>query len=273
MYLRILCIGDIVGSPGRRALRDRLKILREDLDVDLVIANAENVTAGSGISSSDAKDLFRSGVDVMTTGDHVWRRRDALPLVEGDERIVRAANFHKAAPGRGFTVVSTPKGVDVGVTHAIGRVFMPPIDCPFAAVDAAVTRMRVRTKVIVVDMHCEATSEKVAMGRFVDGRASAVFGTHTHVPTADACVLPRGTGYITDVGMTGPYESVLGRRVDRVLKKFTTGMPAAFDVAEDDVRIGAALFTVDAATGRCEEAERIEVRMSEEPDVVAEGRR
>lgn len=273
MYLRILCIGDIVGAPGRRALRDRLKILREDLDLDLVIANAENVTSGSGISASDAKDLFRSGVDVMTTGDHVWRKRDSLPMVESDERIVRAANFTKVAPGRGFTVVSTQKGVDVGVTHAIGRVFMPPIDCPFAAVDDAIMRMRVKTKVIVVDMHCEATSEKVAMGRYVDGRASAVFGTHTHVATADACVLPGGTGYITDVGMTGPYESILGRRIDRVLKKFTTGLPAAFDVAEEDVRIGAALFTINATTGRCSEVERIEVRMSDEPQVAAEGRR
>lgn len=271
MDIRILCIGDIVGTPGRRIVLQRLRELRERFDVDMVVANAENATKGSGVTAAHARELFSAGVDVMTTGDHVWRRKDVIALMETDARILRAVNFTRAAPGRGFTVVSTDKGVEVGVAHAIGRVFMPPIDCPFAALDDAVTRMRARTPVIVVDMHCEATSEKVAMGRFLDGRVSVVFGTHTHVPTADACVLPGGTGYITDVGMTGPYDSVLGRKVDRVLKKFTTGMPSVFDVADGDPRISAALFTVDSASGRCREAGRLEVRMDEEPAVAGSG--
>lgn len=271
MVLNILTIGDIVGAPGRRILHRRLRRLRERLEVHCVVANAENVTNGSGISAHDAHELFHAGVDVITTGDHVWRRRDALPLVENDARIVRAANFTRAAPGRGHTVVEVA-GVEVGVTHVIGRVFMPPIDCPFAAVDAAVQALGERTPIIVVDVHCEATSEKVALGRYLAGRVSVVFGTHTHVATADACVLPGGTGYITDVGMTGPYDSVLGRRTDRVLKKFTTGLPAVFEVAEGDVRIAGALFRVDRATGRCVAVERIEVCADGQQSLVVDGR-
>lgn len=260
MELRILAVGDVVGIPGKNVLRRRLKRLREERAIDFVVANAENVTNGSGIAPRDAHDLFDSGVDALTCGDHVWRRHETLPLVASDPRMIRAANYTQHAPGRGYSVLGTAKGVDVGVIHLIGRVFMPPIDCPFAAATAAIAVVKAKTSVIVVDMHGEATSEKVAMGRYLDGAVSAVFGTHTHVATADAQVLPKGTGYITDVGMTGPYDSVLGRRVDRVLKKFVTGMPAAFDVAEGDERIGAALFTVDARSGRCSAVERIEVR-------------
>lgn len=260
MHLNILTIGDIVGSPGRTILEKELRALQERESVDLTVANAENVTNGSGISVKDAEALFRAGVDVITCGDHVWRNHELIALVEKDKRIVRAANFSKQAPGRGHTVVGTAKGIDVGVAHVVGRVFMQPVDCPFAAVDHAVETLRGKTRVIIVDMHGEATSEKVAMGRFLDGRVSAVFGTHTHVATADIQVLEKGTGYITDVGMTGPYESILGRRVDRVLKRFVTGMPARFSVARGDERIGAALFRVDATSGRCESARRIEVK-------------
>ncbi len=258
--LRILTIGDVVGAPGRDILRQRLKSVVAELDVDFVVANAENVTQGSGISAGDASALFQAGVDVITCGDHVFRKPETRGLLENDARFVRAANFHKSVPGRGRTVLPTRRGIDVAVLHVIGRVFMPPIDCPFAAVDLAIEAVKSKTPVIVVDMHGEATSEKVAMGRHLDGRASVVFGTHTHVPTADIQILPGGTGYITDVGMTGPHDSVLGRRTDRVLTRFTTGMPARFDVATGDVRIGAAVFTVDARSGRCVEAERIEVR-------------
>ncbi|MBI4882336.1 MAG: TIGR00282 family metallophosphoesterase [Planctomycetes bacterium] len=260
MQLRILTIGDIVGAPGRAVLRKHLKTLRQERGVDLVIANAENVTKGSGITAEHARHVFDSGVDAITGGDHVWRRSEAIQLVENDARVLRAANFSRQAPGRGYTVLPTAKGIDVGLVHLVGRVFMAPIDCPFEAGAAAVAALRAKSRVIVVEMHCEATSEKIAMGRFLDGKVSVVFGTHTHVPTADVQILPGGTGYITDVGMTGPYDSVLGRRTDRVLKRFVTGMPSSFDVAEGDARIGAALFTVDAESGRCQEAERVEVR-------------
>ncbi|MFG0317123.1 MAG: TIGR00282 family metallophosphoesterase [Planctomycetota bacterium JB042] len=269
MDLRILTVGDVVGAPGRRVLKQHLKALRRERDVDFVVANAENVTNGSGISIKDAESLFRAGVDCITGGDHVWRKPETVGLIERDERVVRAANYHPSAPGRGSTVLGTARGTDVAVVHVLGRVFMPPIDCPFEAASRVVDRLRGRTRVIVVDMHCEATSEKVAMGRHLDGKVSVVFGTHTHVPTADVQVLPGGTGYITDVGMTGPYDSVLGRRTDRVLKRFTTGMPSRFDVATGDARIGAALFTVDAITGRCVAAERIEIAAGEEEEVSA----
>lgn len=265
MQLRILTVGDVVGAPGRAAMKQHLKPLRQERDIDFVVANAENVTNGSGISVKDAEALFRSGVDCITGGDHIWRKQETIALADSDRRVVRAANFSAHAPGRGFTVLPSIKGIDVGVIHVLGRVFMPPIDCPFTAATAAVDRVRARTKVIIFDMHCEATSEKVAMGRHLDGRVSAVFGTHTHVPTADAQILPNGTGYITDVGMTGPYDSVLGRRTDRVLRRFTTGMPARFDVATDDARLCGALFTVDATTGRCLEVERIELREADVP--------
>ncbi len=260
MDLRILTVGDVVGVPGKSVLKKKLAEFRAAREIDLVIANAENVTNGNGITPKDADDLFAAGVDVLTGGDHVWRRHEFLPVVEKDPRVVRAANFAKQAPGRGWTIVPTGRGVDVGVTHVIGRVFMAPIDCPFAAADLAVKQLRAKTNVIIVDMHAEATSEKIAMGRFLDGQVSAVFGTHTHVATADEQVLKGGTGYITDVGMTGPHDSVLGRRVDRVLKKFVTGLPASFDVAEGDERINAALFTIDARSGRCSKVERVEVR-------------
>ena len=260
MIVNILTVGDIVGTPGRKVLQKQLKRLINERSVDLVVANGENVNNGSGIAPSDAEDLFKSGVDVITCGDHAFRKREAIPLIEQDRRVLRAANLHRNSPGRGVTVVSTSNGVEVGVVHLLGRVFMPPSDCPFAAAEDALIQLKSKTRVIVVDMHCEATSEKVAMGRFLDGRVSVVFGTHTHVPTADIQVLPKGTGYITDVGMTGPYDSVLGRRVDRVLKRFVTGLPARFEVAAGDERIGAALFGIEHDTGRCVTAERIEVR-------------
>jgi metallophosphoesterase (TIGR00282 family) len=260
MQIRILTVGDIVGAPGRNTVAKHLKPLREARGIDFVVANAENVFNGSGITPRDAEVLFQSGVDCITCGDHVWKRREFMDVAAKDERIVRAANFAAAAPGRGFTVLTTHGGHEVAVVHVIGRVFMQPIDCPFAAAQKAVEKARVRTPIVVVDMHCEATSEKLAMGRYLDGQVSVVFGTHTHVATADAQVLPKGTGYITDVGMTGPHDSILGRRVDRVLKKFVTGLPSPFDVAEGDERLMAALFTVDVRSGRCTEVERVEVK-------------
>ncbi|MEW6743749.1 MAG: TIGR00282 family metallophosphoesterase [Planctomycetota bacterium] len=260
MEIRILAVGDIVGRPGRDLLLERLPDFVRDHDIDFTIANAENAAAGSGVTPGILSDLFTAGIDVITTGDHVWRRREVIPRLEKDERVLRAANFKRGTPGRGYTVQPCRKGVEIGVVHLIGRVYMGPIDCPFAAADEALREMGQRTRVLVAEIHAEATSEKVAMGYYLDGRVSVVFGTHTHVPTADIGLLPNGTAYVTDLGMTGPYRSILGRRIDRVLHRFVTGMPAPFDVATEDVRAGMAIFTVDPSSGRALAAERVEIR-------------
>lgn len=264
MQLHILTIGDVVGAPGRDLVVRELPALRRRFDVDFVVANAENVTRGSGVATKDARALLEAGVDVLTCGDHVWRLSETVGLVESEPRVLRAANLPRGVPGRDFYVGVGRSGIEIAVFHLLGRVFMQPADCPFAAADRVLERLSGRTRIVVVDAHCEATSESVALGRHLEGRASVVFGTHTHVPTADLTVLPGGTGYVTDVGMTGPYESVLGRRIDRVLHRFRTGMPARFDVATGDVRLLAALFVVDAKTGRCVGAERVEVRAERE---------
>lgn len=258
--MRVLTLGDIVGEPGVRFLCARLPGFRDQHQVDFTVANAENAWRGSGITPKIARELYAAGVDVVTAGDHVWKRPGIQTHIAGDERLLRAANHKATSPGRGFTVMPSKGGVEVGVIHLIGRIFMAPIGCPFEAAEQAVAALRSRVRVIIVDMHAEATSEKVAMARYLDGRVSVVFGTHTHVPTADVQILPGGTGYITDVGMTGPYESVIGRRIDAVVQHFVTGLPVPFDVASEDVRAGAALFRVDDASGRCTAAERIEWR-------------
>ena len=210
MKLRVLTIGDIVGPPGLKLLSRKLVDFIAEHEIDVTIANAENSVAGSGVNPSVVKQLLALGVDVITTGDHVWRRKEIIPVLEKDRRIIRPANFKDDAPGRGWTVVTSRNGVDVGVVQVLGRVFMPPVECPFDAVDKALREVRPRTKIIFVEFHAEATSEKVAMGYFLDGRVSAVYGTHTHVPTADIKILEEGTAYITDIGMTGPHFSVLG---------------------------------------------------------------
>jgi metallophosphoesterase (TIGR00282 family) len=259
MPLKVLTLGDIVGEPGIRLITEQLPGFLARHAIDFTVANAENAASGSGITPAIARDLYRAGVDVVTTGDHVWKRKGIQEHIAGDERLLRAANYSRAAPGRGFTVVKSRGGAEVAVLHLIGRLFMRPIDCPFAAADQALAELA-PTKIIVVDVHAEATSEKLALGHYLDGRVSAIFGTHTHVPTADAHVLPKGTGYITDVGMTGPYASILGRQVAPVVRHFVTGLPFPFDVATGDVRAGGALFTVDSESGLCLGVERVELR-------------
>jgi len=258
---RILAVGDVVGRPGRTILRERLpEFCRREL-VDCVVANAENVSGGSGLMPAEADELFRAGIHVLTAGDHVWGRKEIIPYIDRTPRLLRPANLPAEQPGRGATVVETSSGVPVGIVSLLGRVFMnTPADCPFQAARRLVSELRARTPVVVVEIHGEATSEKIALGWWLDGRASFVFGTHTHIPTADERILPQGTAYITDVGMTGPYESVIGRRIDRVLHRFTTGMPAPFEVATGDVRLCGALATVDSESGRALEIRRVEIR-------------
>ncbi len=258
--MRILCLGDIVGRPGRQAVHDKLPGLVREHKIDLVIANAENIAGGTGITQNLFHKVRSYGVHVVTLGDHVFKKIDIVPSMNS-ERLVRPANLSAAAAGRGYTTVVADNGVTVGVFTLLGRVFMShlPADDPFAAADRVLAQFPKSVKVIVAEIHAEATSEKVAMGHHLDGRASLVFGTHTHIPTADAKILEKGTAYVTDLGMCGPYDSVLGRRKDRVLKHMTTNMPAPFDVAVGDVRLSGVVAEVNPDTGRAVSIERVEV--------------
>jgi len=262
MPVRILCLGDIVGRPGRQVVHQKLPTLVRERGVDLVVANAENIAGGSGITANLFNKIRSYGVDVVTLGDHIYRKADIIPTLQNSERVVRPANFAAAAAGRRFTMVQTNSGVAVAVFSLLGRIYMNhlPCDDPFAAADRVLTDLPESVRVCVCDMHAEASSEKIAMGHWLDGRASLIFGTHTHTPTADAKILPGGSAFISDVGMCGPYDSILGRRKDRVLKAMTTNMPQPYDVATGDVRLCGVLAEIDQETGRALAVERIEVR-------------
>ena len=260
MKLNILCIGDIVGRPGRRVLAEKLIELVKDRDVDCVIANAENAAGGSGLTSQIYDKLLKYGVNLITLGDHAYRKKDIIPLLESADNIVRPANLSASAAGKDFAVYHTHKGVTVAVVALIGRIFMKPADCPYGKIDNLLTKIKQQADIIVVDMHAEATSEKIAMGYYLDGKVSCVFGTHTHVATADEKILPKGTAYITDVGMSGAHESVIGRKTESVIKSFRTQMPFAFEIATDDIRMSGVLVCVDSNKKTAESIERIQVK-------------
>jgi metallophosphoesterase (TIGR00282 family) len=261
MPLRILSLGDIVGRPGRQILHQKLPGVVRERGVNLVIANAENIAGGSGITANLFHKIRSYGVDVVTLGDHVYRKADIVPVLQTSERIVRPANLAAGAAGRPFTVVGTGDGTAVGVFCLLGRIYMNlPADDPFAAADRVLSQLPQHVRICVCEIHAEASSERVAMGHWLDGRCSVVVGTHTHIPTADAKILPGGTAYVSDLGMCGPYDSVLGRRKDRVLKHMTTNMPHPFEIATGDVRMCGVLTEVDPQTGRALSIERIEVR-------------
>ncbi len=259
MKLNILCIGDIVGRPGRRILADKLKSLVEERDVDCVIANAENAAGGSGLTPQIYAKLMRYGVNLVTLGDHTYRKRDIIKTLENEDNIVRPANLSEHAAGKTVALYKTSKGPTVAVISLIGRIFMKPADCPYNAIDKILPRIQQNADIVFVDFHAEATSEKIAMAYHLDGRVSCVFGTHTHVTTADEKIFPKSTAYITDVGMTGAADSVLGRGAQSVLKSFRTQMPIPFEVATDDVKINGVLVTVDSSTKQAERIERIKV--------------
>jgi 2',3'-cyclic-nucleotide 2'-phosphodiesterase len=258
MELRILCIGDVVGRPGRQILRDALPVLTAQHKLDCIIVNAENSTDGAGLSAAHYQKVVAAGSHLITLGDHVYRRRDIIPVMETADNIVKPANLPTAAPGKEFAVYRTESGVGIAVISVLGRLFMKlQANCPFAAVDRVMASIPPDVKIIVIDMHAEATSEKIAMGWHVDGRASVIFGTHTHIPTADETVLSNRTAYITDLGMTGPYDSVIGRDRRRVVGTFVSGVPSPFDVATNDVRLCGIIATVESTTGRASAIERI----------------
>jgi hypothetical protein len=258
--MRLLMIGDIVGRPGRKVLQHHLREIRVAERLDAVIANAENSADGSGITPSIYFDLIAAGIDCITLGDHIYRRREIYPVLREQPRVVRPANFPDAAPGRPWTVVPSASGVSIAVVSLLGRVFMRPCDCPFTCAERVLREIPAEVKVRVVDFHAEATSDKQLMGRILDGRVTAVLGTHTHVPTADEQILPGGTAFQCDVGMTGPHDSILGRRIDRVRETTLTFVPAEFEVATGDVRINGAIVTIDADTGRATAIERFVFR-------------
>ncbi|MBI2827118.1 MAG: TIGR00282 family metallophosphoesterase [Planctomycetia bacterium] len=255
--MRILLIGDVVGKPGRHIIGQALPALVARDEIDLVIANGENAAGGSGITPAIHRELVAAGVDCVTLGDHIYRRQEITDVLASENNVVKPANFPPEAPGRELAVVTARNGVSVGVFSLLGRVFMRPVDCPFAAADRVLARMPAEVKVIVLDFHAEATSDKQLMARYLDGRVSAVLGTHTHVPTADEQILPGGTAFQCDVGMTGPYESILGRRIDRVLETTKTFLPTHFEVATGDPRLCGAVVEVDESTGRATAIRRL----------------
>jgi len=257
MKLKILCIGDVVGRPGRRILADKLNSLVREHDVDCVIANAENAAGGSGLTPQIYDKLLRYGVNLVTLGDHTYRKKEIVQTLETADNIVRPANLSEHSAGKGWAIYKTGKGPSVAVVALIGRIFMKPADCPYTAIDKILPQLQQKADIVVVDFHAEATSEKIAMAYYLDGKVSCVFGTHTHVVTADERIFPKGTAYITDVGMTGPHDSVLGRGAESVIKSFRTQMPFPFEVATGDVRINAVVVTIDSNTKQAEHIERI----------------
>ena len=267
MPIRILFIGDIVGKPGRDLLKHGLQPIVDYHQIDFVIANAENSAAGFGITREIGDQLLDWGVDVMTSGNHIWDKKEALDYIGIEARLLRPANYPAGAPGNGSYLARSRDGRSVGVINVMGRVFMANIDDPFAVVQREIDKLRDRTRIIFVDFHAEASSEKLAMGWHLDGRVTAVVGTHTHVQTADERILPKGTGYLTDAGMTGPHDSIIGVEVEAALARFLTALPQKFDTATGNPRLNAVIVEADDQTGRATEIERLSYSLDELKDL------
>jgi hypothetical protein len=255
--MKILFIGDTVSKAGRAIVHHHLKHLQEDLAVDLTILNCENAAGGFGITPRIADEFFDWGIDVLTSGNHIWDKREILPYLDENSRILRPANYPASNPGRGLAIVKTNSGEEAAVLNLQGRVFMPATDDPFRVADAEIAKIPGRVKVIFVDMHGEATSEKVAMGWYLDGRVSAVIGTHTHIPTADETILPGGTAFQTDAGMAGPFHSVIGVVKEDVIRRFLTSIPEKFESASQDAQLNGVFIEVDSETGKARRIERV----------------
>ncbi len=256
--LRILFLGDVVGEPGRTAVITRLPELKQEFALDFIVINGENAAGGRGITPKITIDLLRAGVSVITTGDHIWDQKEVIPFIATEPRLLRPINYPQGAPGAGAIVLETTKG-KVGVINVQARTFMQPIlDNPFPAIENAVAQMRTETNIIFVDAHGETTSEKIALARFLDGKVSAVIGTHTHVQTADEQIFPGGTAFLCDAGMCGPVNSILGRTVEPIVRRFASNLPAIFPVADGEVRLRGALIDVDEKTGRAMRIVRVD---------------
>ena len=247
--MKVLFIGDIIGKPGRKVVKEKLPEFIEAEKVRIVIANGENSAGGFGITPKVCSELFNDGVNVITTGNHVWDRKEVYDIID-KYPIIRPANFPPSVPGRGYLVKDTKYGIKVGIINLQGRVYMANLDCPFRCSDKIIENIKKETPIIIVDFHAEITSEKIAMGWYLDGKVSAVIGTHTHVQTADERILPEGTAYITDVGMTGPRDSVIGVKKDIILKRYLTSMPIRFEVANEDLVLSGVMLDIDDKTGK-----------------------
>jgi metallophosphoesterase (TIGR00282 family) len=255
--VKILFIGDIVGEPGRRAVKTLVPMLRVQHRLDAVVANGENSAGGSGITLRTAEEIFSAGIDAITSGDHLWDQKEVTQLLESEPRFLRPLNYPPGTAGQGARVFRLPGRPPFAVINLQGRTFMPDLDNPFAVVQPEVARLREETRVILVDFHAEATSEKIALGRLLDGRVSAVVGTHTHVQTADEQIFARGTAFLCDAGFTGPHESVLGREIEPVIRRFLTHTPQRFEVAKDRVLLQGVMIDVDESTGQARRVERV----------------
>ena len=257
--MKILFIGDIVGSPGREAVKVLVPKLKKEKGIDIVVANAENSSGGTGLTQKSAEELLGYGCDCLTSGDHIWKLKEVFKIID-HPYILRPLNLAPAVPGRGYCVLKK-NNFKLGVINLQGRVFMPAIDCPFRAAREALPQIKKETNAILVDIHAEATSEKVALGYFLDGQVSAVAGTHTHIQTADEKILPQGTAYISDAGMCGPYDSVIGQEKSRIIERFLTGMPVKFEVALGDVQLCGVIVDIDEATGKARSIERVREKL------------
>lgn len=254
--MRIMLVGDVVGRPGRRAFQNHTPKLREEKNIDVVIVNGENSAGGKGFTRKSLDELYRAGADIVTSGNHVWDKKDVLSFIDDEPFLIRPANYPEGTPGKGWC--SYPfKAKNIGVMNLSGRAFMPPLDCPFQKVEELLREMKQECDIIFLDFHAETTSEKMAMGFYLDGRVNGVVGTHTHVQTADERLLPKGTAYITDLGMVGPRDSVLGVKTDIILRKFTMAMPVRFDLAEGPCIYCAVIVEIDDATNKTKSIERI----------------
>ena len=263
--MKILMLGDIVGSPGRQAVRKSVPILKERESIDFVIANGENAAGGSGITPKIFNELISAGVDVLTSGDHIFKKKEILDIIGYQDRLLRPANYPEGVPGRGYTVIKAKNNEKVGVINLNGRVFMEALDCPFRRGLDIIKKIKEETQVVIVDMHAEATSEKIAMGWHLNGKATAVLGTHTHVQTADERVLPGFdyTAYITDIGMTGPIDSVIGRKIEHILIRFLHHTPTRFEVASENVQVQGVIIDLDTHSGKARTIKRIREKISD----------
>jgi 2',3'-cyclic-nucleotide 2'-phosphodiesterase len=259
MPVKLLFIGDIIGKPGRQAVSRELDRLVDHHRIDLIIANGENVAGGFGLTMETAKELFNLGIHCLTSGNHIWDKKEQVPLIMADSRILRPANYPEGVAGRGSAVLGTPGGVRVAILNLEGRVFMKSLECPFRTADREIARLRQETPIILVDFHAEATSEKASLGWYLDGRVSAVIGTHTHVQTADERILSQGTAFISDAGMTGSFDSVIGIGKDEAIKKFMTQLPVKFEVPKKDIRLNGVVLGIDEVSGKALSIERIAV--------------
>lgn len=263
--MRILFIGDIIGSPGRQAVRHLLPELRKTEDIDFALANGENAAGGLGLTPKVAEELFGCGLDIITSGNHIWDKKDIFEFLAKDTRLLRPANYPPGVIGVGSTIISR-RDKKLGVINLSGRVFMKDLECPFRTASGEIERLKDSVRVMVVDMHAEATSEKIAMGWYLDGQVSAIIGTHTHVQTADERILPRGSAYITDIGMTGAFDSVIGVKKEIILERFLTQVPVHLEVAKEDVALQGAIVEVDEDSGKARAIKRVNIKLDEKRD-------